>query len=112
MCFICCYTQCGLINKIKIIYMWKKKLKFGYIKGKYVTNDSFRNEVDYIFEVFIVKETNDTFEIKYGDNMVKRSSSSHTINGLRYVVSKCEIYGIHEKELNWFQRIYIYDKFS
>ena len=70
--------------------MWKKKLKFGYIKGTCSYNDG-RKNIPYIFEVLITIETDDTYEIRYGENMIDRYYTSYRINGLSKVVSKKRI---------------------
>jgi hypothetical protein len=83
--------------------MSKKKVKFGYIKGTYIQTVS-GNSTEYIFEVKIVRETNDVYEILYGKNMIQDGVNSNFIRGLHKVVDKKRIYGIHERELNWIQR--------
>ena len=83
-----------------------KKIKYGYIKGTSTTTDAFQNESPYIFDVMITRETDDTYEIKYGKSMISGGKPAHEIDGLPKVVSKEKIYGIYERNLNWFQRLF------
>ena len=92
--------------------MWKKNLKFGYIQGRYTDSKNPIGEPDYIFEVYVCRETNDIYEIKYGNNKITGGCKVWNINGLPKVVPKDRVYGIHERNLNWFQRMWIYDYYK
>lgn len=50
----------------------------------------------------ILNETENHYEVKYVDRV--KGDRFVIINGLDNLVKKQQVYDIHEKNLNWFQR--------
>lgn len=81
--------------------MWKKKIKFGLIDIPTEIN-GYRNETQ-TYSVMITDSINDYYKIRAG-KMLKGNLSLVNVPDL---VKKELVYGIYEKELNLFQRIWI-----
>ena len=74
-----------------------KKLKFGFVK----LSDAYGS---YTFKVLIKLETNDFYYVKY----LEETSDNYTTNIYKNrLQSKHNVFSIYEKELNWFQRLFI-----
>ena len=83
--------------------MWKEKIKFGLIDIP-TTFNGYTNETQ-TYSVRIVNSTDNHYTIKCG-RMLKGNLNRVDIPE---TVNKNLVYGIYEKELNLFQRIWISD---
>lgn len=84
----------------------KKNYKFAHLNG-YYNNTCFESNKPYSFKVRIIETINDICEIRYNtENLVVRGDSANNIRGLSHIVNINKLEGIHEVEVNLFQRIY------
>lgn len=85
--------------------MFKKKYKLAYINGNY-GDTCFGQKKPYTFKVRIIETINDICEIRYDTkNLVKGGDYASQINGLPHIVNINKLEGIHEVDVNLFQRI-------
>lgn len=85
--------------------MLNKKYKLDYINGEY-TGSCFGPIKPYTFKVRIIETINDICEIRYDTkNLVKGGDYASQINGLPHIVNINKLDGIHEVDVNLFQRI-------
>jgi hypothetical protein len=86
--------------------MFKKNYKFAYLNGRY-GGDFYVKDKPYSFKVRIIETNNDICEIRYDTkNLVRGGNYASEINGLSNIVNINKLEGIHEVEVNLFQRIY------
>ena len=85
--------------------MLNKKYKLAYLNGEY-DSSCFGIKKRYSFKVRIIETINDICEIRYNSkNLVKGSQSANMINGLSHIININKLEGIHEVDVNLFQRI-------
>lgn len=84
---------------------FNKKYKLAYLNGECTSTCSGQKK-PYTFKVRIIETINDICEIRYNTkNLVKGGYYASEINGLPHIVNINTLDGVHEVDVNLFQRI-------